>query len=362
MSGPDRERIAVAMSGGVDSAVAAYRIVEAGADAVGFFLKNGVSGLGRGAARSCCSASDAADARVVADRLGIPFYSLDVSAPFEEIIARFVSEYREGRTPNPCVQCNVQVKFGHLLDMARSIDAERVVTGHYARVRVEGDRAVLSRSADRTKDQSYVLSTLAQDQLRRADFPLGGLTKEDVRRIAREASLPVADKPESQEICFVPSGDYRDLVDERSTSEPGGEIVTTSGHVVGRHDGISRFTVGQRRGLGVAASGAPKHVIRIEPDTRRVVIGSRDEASHDGFELTGANWVKVAEPDVGRRFDVTAQVRHRHRPVSARAEVTEPGRVRVSFLRPEFAITPGQTAALYDGDDVLVAGTIDRVV
>lgn len=349
------------MSGGVDSAVAAHLLVRQGCDVVGFFLRNGVGHLGGGAARSCCSASDAADARLVANQLGIPFYSLDVSGPFTRIIDRFVESYRDGRTPNPCVQCNVDVKFGHLLELARSIDAAVVATGHYARVRRDGSRVVLARAADPAKDQSYVLSTLGQDQLARAHFPLGELCKEDVRTIAREGGLPVADKPESQEICFVSSGDYRDLVRARADSDEGpGDIVTTDGEVVARHAGISGFTVGQRKGLG-PARGAPQHVVRIEPATRRVVIGSREDACARSFVIADANWVKLAEPAADRTFEVAAQVRHRHRPAPAIARVIGEGRVRVSFLRPEFAITPGQTAALYDGADVLVAGTIDCV-
>lgn len=355
-------RIAVAMSGGVDSSVVAHLLVEAGHDVVGFFLKNGVTAEGPGSARSCCSASDAGDARLVADHLGIPFYSIDVTTPFSRIITAFVDAYKNGRTPNPCVACNGEVKFGHLLDLARKIGAERVATGHYARLRTERDRVVLSRGADSAKDQSYVLSTLTQDQLACAVFPLGGYVKDEVRRIAREASLPVAGKPESQEICFVPTGDYRDLlVAQGGAEEQGGEIVTTDGEVVSHHAGISGFTVGQRRGLNVAR-GVPQYVVRIETEHRRVVIGAREEANARRFLIRNANWVKVREPAEETVFSVRARIRHHHCEAEAAARRMVDGRIEVSFLDPEFAITPGQTAVLYDGEDVVAAGTIDRVL
>jgi tRNA-specific 2-thiouridylase len=297
---------------------------------------------------------------MVADALGIPFYAIDVSAPFARLIDGFVDAYRSGRTPNPCVACNVDVKFGRLLEVARSIGADRVATGHYARVRLERGRHVLSRAADRAKDQSYVLSLLAQEQLAHAVFPLGGLTKAEARAAARRAGLVVADKPESQEICFVPSGDYRDLLEQRGMPDLPGELVTAEGEVVGAHEGVASFTVGQRKGLGVAL-GAPRHVVRIEPDTRRVVIGRRDQACASAFTLRGANWILEAEPAPGARRRGTARIRHRHDPMPAEATVTAPGEVRVTFDAPEFAVTPGQTAAVYAGDGVLVAGTIHEV-
>ncbi len=356
------DRIAVAMSGGVDSSVAALLLKRAGLDVVGFFLRNGVTREGPGSARSCCSVSDAADARRVAARLGIPFYALDVSGPFEGIVEEFVSAYREGRTPNPCVRCNVDVKFGRLAELARSIGARKVATGHYARVTTVGGRHVLRRGRDLGKDQSYVLSTLDQEQLAAAEFPLGERTKEEVRALAREAGLATADKPESQEICFVPTGDYRDLVRERApeTVAPG-EIVTEDGEVVGRHDGVAGFTVGQRRGLGVAF-GARRHVVRLEPGARRVVVGTRAAASQRAFTVRDTVWTARAEPDADDDvFAVTARVRHRHLGAPARARRAGPGRVHVIFEEPEFAVTPGQTAVLYVGDDVLAAGTIEHV-
>lgn len=354
-------RVAVALSGGVDSAVAALLLARAGREVIGFFLRNGVSGGGEGARRSCCSASDANDARLAAARIGIPFYALDVAEPFARIIDGFVAAYRAGETPNPCVRCNVEVKFGRLLEVADSIGAAAVATGHYARVRVDGGRTVLQKAADSAKDQSYVLSTLRQDQLARAIFPLGGLRKDEVRRIAREAGLAVADKAESQEICFVPSGDYRDLVAERAQDgEQPGEIVTVEGEVVARHAGISGFTVGQRRGLGLAR-GVPQHVVRIEPETRRVVIGARGDACAAGFTVDDANWISLSEPDPGATFEVVARIRHRHRGARALVRALGGRRIEVRFASPEFAVTRGQTAALYVGDDLLAAGPIAAV-
>ena len=356
-----KERIAVAMSGGVDSSVAALLLAQQGYNVVSFFLRNGVTREGPGSAKSCCSASDAADARRVADRLGIPFYALDVAEPFSRIISDFVSEYRRGRTPNPCVQCNVDVKFGHLLRLAHSVGASRVATGHYARVRTSASRIVLSRSADVAKDQSYVLATLRQEQLSRAMFPLGHLQKEQTRELAREAGLITAGKAESQEICFVPTGNYRDLLDERTQGhERPGEFVTPEGQPLGRHEGLSRYTVGQRRGLRMA-SGERQHVVRLEPDTNRVVIGSREQACAREFDLVGANWVAEPEPADDQARPVVARIRHRHPGAPGRAWRSGTGQVSVRFDQPEFAVTPGQTAVLYVGDDVLVAGTIERV-
>jgi tRNA-uridine 2-sulfurtransferase len=354
-----RQRIMVAMSGGVDSATTAWMLHRAGHELVGIFIKNGVMG-GGSASKSCCSASDAADARHVAVKLGIPFHVVDATVPFRSIISGFVADYRAGRTPNPCVRCNAEVKFGQLLELADRVGAARVATGHYARVATVAGRHVLRKSFDSAKDQSYVLSTLSQDQLARAEFPLGGVRKDEVRRLAREAGLPVADKPESQEICFVPSGDYRDLVNEGgSVADESGPIVDVEGRVVGRHDGVSSFTVGQRKGLGIA-TGEPLYVVAIDAATRTVQVGSRDAARFAGFVASGANWIARLEPNADERVAVTARIRHRHPGAAGFARALPGGRFRVDFETPEFAVTPGQTAVLYIGDDVLAAGTIDE--
>lgn len=350
----------VAMSGGVDSSVAAWLLHREGAEVVGVFIKNGVSVRSSAAAKSCCSVSDAADARRVAALLDIPFHVIDATVPFRSIIDGFVSDYRAGRTPNPCVRCNSEVKFGHLVELADRVGAEAVVTGHYARLARHGDRVVLRKSIDSAKDQSYVLSMLTPDQLARAEFPLGAIRKDEVRRLAREAGLPVADKPESQEICFVPSGDYRDLIAERGAG--GGEagpIVDLNGNVLARHSGIAGFTVGQRKGLGLAV-GEPLHVVAIDASANTVIVGPRDAARFVGFEASGANWIASPPADRAETIAVTARIRHRHPGAVGVARVLPGGRFRVEFEKPEFAVTPGQTAVLYDDDDVLAAGMIEH--
>ncbi|MBI4878297.1 MAG: tRNA 2-thiouridine(34) synthase MnmA [Planctomycetes bacterium] len=349
-----RELIAVAMSGGVDSSLAASLLVSAGHDVVGFFLANEAGG-GAEQPGACAVAA----ARAAAERLGIPLRVLDATSSFERIIERFVGAYQIGRTPNPCVECNAEVKFGLLLDVARSLGAARLATGHYARMEVENGRHVLCRGADRRKDQSYVLSGLRQEQLAHALFPLGERTKDEVRRLARAASLPAHDRPESQEICFVPSGDYRDLLAARAPdARRPGDIVTLEGAAVGRHAGVAGFTVGQRRGLGVAL-GERCHVVRIDAAARRVVIGSRAEACSARLAAGSANWILEAEPTTREERRVTAQIRYRHGGAAACARWLAPGRFEVRFDAPEFAVTPGQTVVLYVGDRVLAAGAIE---
>jgi len=355
-----KRRIMVAMSGGVDSATAAWMLHRAGHELVGVFIKNGVTTSTAAASKSCCSVSDAADARRVAAQLNIPFHVIDASIPFKSIIDGFVADYRAGRTPNPCVRCNSEVKFGHLVELADRIGADTVATGHYARIGRVNGRPVLRKSIDSTKDQSYVLSTLTPDQLARAEFPLGDIRKDEVRRIAREAGLPVADKPESQEICFVPSGDYRDLVAERSAEgRREGSIVDLSGRVLAQHEGIEGFTVGQRKGLGLAI-GEPLHVVSIDATTHTVVVGPRDAARFAGFVAVGANWISHPMAENAEPIAVTARIRHRHPGAAGQVRALPDRRFRVDFESPEFAVTPGQTAVLYRGDDVLVAGMIEH--
>lgn len=356
---PTRERVLVAMSGGVDSATSALLLKESGRDLIGVFIRNGVKVAGAGSHKSCCSVSDAADASRVASRLGIPFYALDAAVPFDSIVDGFIAEYRAGRTPNPCVRCNSEVKFGSLLDLAARTGCTRVATGHYARVERRGERVVLRKSVDSAKDQSYVLSTLTQDQLARAEFPLGGLRKDEVRKLARAAGLPVADKAESQEICFVPTGDYRDLLRDRAVVDLPGEVVDLDGNTLAQHAGVSGFTVGQRKGLGIA-HGEPLYVVKIDAESRRVVVAPREHARFRGFVAMAANWVSRAQTTPGVPFEVTARIRHRHPGASARAVALDDQRFRVEFHEPEFAVTPGQTAVLYDGDEVLVSGTIEE--
>ncbi len=354
-----KERVVAAMSGGVDSSVAALLLTEAGHDVVGLFLKNGVQAGGRAGRQGCCSVEDAADARRVADALGIPFYALDYGGEFERLIDRFVAEYNAGRTPSPCVLCNQWLKFGALVEFARKLGASAVATGHYARIeRREDGRRVLLRAVDRAKDQSYFLAGLTPAQLAWARFPVGGRSKPEVREIARRAGLRVAEKPESMEICFVPGGDYRRLLEERA---PGslrpGEIVDESGRAIGSHGGFQGFTIGQRRGLGLALT-QPAYVTSIDAARNRLVVGPWAALARDELLADGVVWVSRNPPAIGEAIRCAAQVRHRHVPAAATATLEQGGRLRVRFDRPVDAIAPGQVVALYDGDVVLGGGFI----
>jgi tRNA-specific 2-thiouridylase len=357
-----RERVVVAMSGGVDSSVAALLEREAGRDVVGLFLRNGVTGdahAARPGHQGCCSVEDAADARRVADALGIDFYALDYGGEFERLIESFVDDYAAGRTPSPCVLCNRWLKFGSLVAFARRIGASAVATGHYARIsETPGGPRRLLRAADRAKDQSYFLAGLAPEQLAWCRFPVGGMTKDEVRARARAAGLRTAEKPESMEICFVPGGDYRTLVASRA---PGamreGEVVDESGAVLGRHGGHAAFTIGQRRGIGVAAA-APRYVTAIDPRRNLVVVGPRASLAKESLTADRFVWTSRGAPPAGESIDCAAQIRHRHVPAPAIADALPDGRVRVRFAAPVEAAAPGQAVALYDGDVVLGGGFI----
>lgn len=342
-------RILVALSGGVDSAVAALLLARAGHPLVGVFMRNGVSGeAGR---RSCCALSDARDARAVADRLGLPFYVHDMERPFARLIEAFARDYAAGLTPNPCMRCNDELKFGELAALAGELDCAAVATGHYARL----EQGRLRRAADAGRDQSYVLHGLTPAQLERARFPLGGLPKSRVRELAREAGLPVADKPDSADICFVPGGDYRAVVEQRlGHLGPQGPLLDREGRELGRHAGVAAFTVGQRRGLGLAL-GRPAFVTRIDPATGAVQVGPREALLRADCLVTGVRWQQAP-----RGPQVLAQLRHRHPPEPGRLETLPEGAVRLHFERPSGAVTPGQYAVFYDGDEVLGGGRIAR--
>jgi len=348
-------RILVALSGGVDSAVAAGLLQQDGAELVGVFMRNGVSG---GAARrSCCSLSDARDARAVADRLGIPFYVADLERPFARLIEAFAADYARGLTPNPCVVCNHDLKFGELLRLADDLGCAQVATGHYARL--DGGR--LRRAVDPGKDQSYLLAGLEPAQLRRARLPLGGLLKAQVRALATRLGLPVADKPDSAEICFVPGGDYRAVVAERTGGLGAvGRLVDAEGATLGRHAGTAAFTVGQRRGLGLAR-GEPVYVTAIDPDSGDVTVGPREALLRDECQVGAVSW-QQPRPSLPSGV-VGVQLRHHHQAEAARllpdSDADGQG-LRVRFERPSGAVTPGQYAAFYDGDLVLGGGRIRR--
>ncbi len=341
-------RVLVALSGGVDSSVAALRLVEAGCEVVGVFMRNGVAGQ-RSAQRSCCSASDARDAALVADRLGIPFYAVDYAEEFAALIAHFAAEYRRGRTPNPCVLCNQHLKFGRLFSLAHAVGAEAVATGHYARV---ADGA-LYRARDATKDQTYYLFGVERAALERVRLPLGDLRKEEVRALARQAGLCTAEKAESMEICFV-SGRYQDVVRTHGGAGAAGTFVDEAGRVLGHHDGIDGFTVGQRRGL--PAQGAPRYVRQIRPRTGEILISDREGLLAPGARARDVNWL-VAPPGPGG-MPADVQIRARSPAVPAHLEPDGDG-VRITFATAVTAVAPGQAAVFYQGDRVLGGGWLE---
>jgi tRNA-specific 2-thiouridylase len=352
-------RVLVAMSGGIDSAVSAALLIEEGWDAAGVFMRHGVPPApgSRPGKQGCCSLDDAWDARRVADKLGIPFYVLNFEREFDRIVEYFVDEYDRGATPNPCIRCNRDLKFGRLFDYADSIGAERVATGHYARVGERGGRITLRRGVDDRKDQSYVLFPLTQSQLSRCLFPVGGLTKPEVRDLARKLDLRIAEKPESQEICFVPDNDHRNLLKEKlgDRARPG-ELVTPDGDVLGTHPGHQFFTIGQRKGLGVAL-GRPAYVIAIDPDRNRVVVGAEIDLRSQEFEVEEVNWIA---PTPAAPIRATVKIRYNGPGAEAVVEAAGPGSARVVFDQPQRAVTPGQAAVFYEGDEVLGGGWISR--
>jgi tRNA-specific 2-thiouridylase len=345
-------RVLAAMSGGVDSSVAALLLQRQGHEVVGVFMRNGVTGKGGPQEKSCCSASDAADAAAVADRLGIAFYSMDYAPEFGALIDHFAAEYRAGRTPNPCVLCNQQLKFGHLMSLCDDVGAELVATGHYAR-QVEG-RLLRARDAD--KDQTYYLFGLDRRALLRARFPLGGLCKSEVRAIAADAGLVTASKPESMEICFVTSGDYRDVVRARGGAGRPGRFVDAAGNELGRHDGVDGFTVGQRRGL--PALGRPVYVGSIDAGTGDVVLVERDGLGTQTAAVRGVRWL-VDAPPAGARIAAQVKVRARSAPVQATVLPDPDGGARIEFGAPVQAVSPGQAAVFYDGELVLGGGWLE---
>lgn len=354
-------RIVIAMSGGVDSTVAAALLVEQGHEVIGLSMQLYDQRGGEATFGSCCTIDDLHDARRAAHAMGIPHYIVNFERPFaEHVIANFVGEYLAGRTPIPCAHCNSDVKFATLLDRTEALGASHLATGHYARVAREdaSGRFVLRRGRDSQKDQAYFLFSLTQTQLARAVFPVGDLTKPAVRELARRRGLPVADKPDSHEICFVPDGDYAAFVERASggaTRETAGVIADTDGHVLGTHDGIHRFTIGQRKGLRLSV-GRPLYVTEIRPQSRTVVVGPREALERTTFEVGQVNWIAGEPPGGPLRAGV--QVRHRHPAAPALVEVIEDHRARVTYEAPQSAITPGQAAVFFEGDVVLGGGWI----
>ena len=360
------------MSGGVDSSAAAAILKAQGHDLVGFSMqlwnqRRGISvdEHGEPLPSRCCSLDDVYDARRVAEELGFPFYVLNLERDFErDVVEPFITSYLEGETPIPCVACNSRLKFASLDRLAASLGCDKVATGHYARVEYdsEAQRHRLLRGRNLQKDQSYFLWELTQEQLSRSLFPLGELSKPEVREVARASHLAVAEKAESQEICFVPDGDYAGFIDRYLEAEgkserlPGaGEIVRASGERVGEHQGIHRYTVGQRRGLGIS-NERPLYVVSIDSARNRVIVGEQDELLSDEFTAAGVNWISFAEAEAEVRAEV--RVRYRHEPAPATISPLPDGRARVKFDDPQRAITPGQATVFYRGDEVVGGGWI----
>jgi tRNA-specific 2-thiouridylase len=355
-------RVVLAMSGGVDSSAAAYLLKNQGYEVIGLFMRTGVHAAeddGRAHKKGCCSALDAGDARRVADRLDIPFYALDFEQDFGRIIDYFADEYLAGRTPNPCVVCNNWLKFGKLWAYGKQLEADFIATGHYARVVRRGEGVELHRAADPDKDQSYVLYGIRREVLPHLLFPIGGYHKEEVRALAREAGLGVADKPDSVEICFVPGGDHAAVIRER---RPGlataGRVVDTKGHVLGEHDGIERFTVGQRKGLGIAGAER-RYVLRIVPSENEVVLGRREELLASALVASRVHW--LTDPPAGP-LPCQAKIRYRHTAAPATVTALPNDGARVHFAQPQSAITPGQAVVFYDGSRVLGGGWIEEAI
>jgi len=370
-------RVVLAMSGGVDSSVAAHLLCEHGHDVIGVFMRHGQESpvatacsadpLGGNPLpivdrrpdhkQGCCSAADAEDGRRVADQLGIPYYALNLDAEFQQIIDYFVDQYTHGRTPNPCVMCNHWIKFGKLFDYADSVGAEFVATGHYAQLESHRDGLPrLCRGRDTAKDQSYVLFGIDRGLLRRMLLPVGGFQKGEIRDRARQIGLRVADKKDSQEICFVTSGRHDEFVRaHRAPTDTSGELVTTDGEVVGRHAGIERFTIGQRKGLGVAL-GEPRFVVRIDRQSRRVVLGRKEDLARSELTAADCNWLVDLPPSAVR---CQAQIRYNSPAAPATFERLAGERMQMRFDRPQFGMAPGQAVVCYDGPRVLGGGWIE---
>jgi len=366
------KRVVLAMSGGVDSSAAAYLLQQQGYEVIGLFMRSGSNeeetcALPTGGAlpvlnakshkQGCCSASDAADARRVADKLDIPFHALNFQDAFGKIKDYFADEYLSGRTPNPCVMCNIWLKFGKLWDFAQSVGAEKIATGHYARLvpDPQTDKIALCRGEDKKKDQTYVLFGIDPDLLDKILFPVAEFEKPELRELARKAGIKTHDKKDSQEICFIPDQDYVGFIKRfRGEVDHAGDFVDSEGNVLGQHSGFHNFTIGQRRGLGLAF-GEPRFVTKIDPETKQVVLGTHEELGRIELEADQLNFLV---PDLPNRFHCQAMIRYHHQPAEAEVEILDDDRMRVSFKYPQFGVAPGQACVLYEGERVLGGGWI----
>lgn len=360
------QKVVIAMSGGVDSSVAAAMLVEEGYDVIGVTMQiwPTVNDLEEAFSRTCCSLSAVEDARRVAAKIGIPHYVMNFRDIFEEtVIDNFIDEYRRGRTPNPCIRCNKFVKFEALLAKAQALGAEYVATGHYSRIVFDESRGrwLLKRGMDHSKDQSYALYGMTQYQLAHTLMPLGGIAKDETRRLAAELGLSVASKPDSQEICFVENRDYPAFLRNAApeTVRPG-PMLDIDGKTIGRHDGIAFYTVGQRKRLGIGGAGEPLYVVRIDAANNAVIVGRNADLFARSLAATVMNYISVE--NIAAQIAVTAKIRYNMKDSPALLSQLPGGQAQVSFETPQRAITPGQAVVLYDGEDVLGGGTIDRIM